>query len=83
MYNFQQHSLPLLFTLSNGGFVAPNHDGRFLLISNLINGMDNYKFPSLKKIQTFIHPIEVNCILQMRTLLSGNLIVAGGDSGFA
>lgn len=54
-----------------------------MLVSNLTNGIDEYKFPSLEKVQTFSHPIEANCILQTRTLPSWNLVVAGGDSGFA
>jgi hypothetical protein len=82
MYDFQQHSPSSLFTPTNSGYAAPNHDGKLLLVSNLINGVDEYKFPSLEKIQTFTHPIEVNCILQTRTLPLYHLIVAGGDSGF-
>lgn len=71
------------FILSNSGYAAPNHDGQLLLVSNLINGVDEYKLPSLEKVQTFSHPVEVNCILQTRTLPLSNLIVAGGDSGVA
>jgi hypothetical protein len=71
------------FILPNSGYAAPNHDGQLLLVSNLINGVDEYKLPSLEKVQTFSHPVEVNCILETRTLPLSNLIVAGGDSGVA
>ncbi len=55
----------------------------YLLVSNLKDGIDEYQFPSLEKVQTFSHPIERNCILQTRTLLAWNLVVIGGDNGFA
>lgn len=72
-----------LFSLTNSGYAAPNHDGKLLLVSNLKDGIDEYHFPSMEKVQTFTHPIETNCILQTRTLSSWNLIVTGGDDGFA
>ena len=37
----------------------------------------------MEKVQTFAHPIETNCILQTKMLSSCNLIVTGGDDGFA
>lgn len=72
-----------LFSVISSGYVAPNHDGKLLLVSNLKDGIDEYQFPSMDKIQTFTHPIQTNCILQTKTLPSWNLIVAGGDDGFA
>ncbi len=60
-----------------------NHDGKLLLVSNLKDGIDEFQFPSLEKVQMFTHPIETNCILQTRSLPLGNLIVTGGDNGFA
>ena len=57
--------------------------GKLLLISNLKDGIDKYRFPSMEKVQTFTHPIDTNCILQTRLLPSWNLIVAGGNDGFA
>lgn len=83
MYDFQLHTPSPLLTFTNSGYAAPNHDGSLLLVSNLVDGIDEYKFPSLEKVQTFNHPIEVNCILQTRTLPLWNLVIAGGDSGFA
>ncbi|KAH9009205.1 hypothetical protein EDB83DRAFT_2179998, partial [Lactarius deliciosus] len=58
-------------------------DGKLLLVSNLKDGIDEYRFPSMEKVQTFTHPIEKNCILQTKVLPLWNLIVAGGDDGFA
>ncbi|KAH9021083.1 WD40-repeat-containing domain protein [Lactarius hengduanensis] len=65
------------------GYATPNHDGKLLLVSNLKDGIDEYRFPSMEKVQTFTHPIEKNCILQTKVLPLWNLIVAGGDDGFA
>jgi len=67
----------------NSGYASLNHDGKLLLVSNLKDGIDKFQFLSLEKVQTFTHPIEMNCILQTRSLPSGNLIVTGGDNGFA
>jgi len=64
------------------GYAIPNHNGKLLLVSNLKDGIDEYRFPSMEKVQTFVHPIETNCIIQTRTLPSWNLIVTGGDDGF-
>jgi hypothetical protein len=65
------------------GYASLNQDGKLLLISNLKDGIDEYQFPSMEKVQTFTHPINTNCILQTRSLPSRNLIIAGGDNGFA
>ncbi len=67
----------------HSGYASLNHDGKLLLISNLKDGIDEYQFLSMEKVQTFTHPIDTNCILQTRSLPSRNLIVAGGDNGFA
>ncbi|KAH9033063.1 WD40-repeat-containing domain protein [Lactarius pseudohatsudake] len=60
-----------------------NHDGKLLLVSNLKGGIDEYQFPSMERVQTFTFPTEINCILQTKSLPQGNLIVIGGDDGFA
>ncbi|KAH8977098.1 WD40-repeat-containing domain protein [Lactarius hatsudake] len=65
------------------GYAAPNHDGKLLLVSNLKGGIDEYQFPSMERVQTFTFPTEINCILQTKSLPQGNLIVIGGDDGFA
>jgi hypothetical protein len=83
MYDSQYLSLLIVFSFTNSGFAAPNHDDKLLLVSNLKDGIDEYQFPSMEKVQTFTHPIETNCILQARVLPSWNLIVTGGDDGFA
>ncbi|KAH9174101.1 WD40-repeat-containing domain protein [Lactarius sanguifluus] len=68
---------------TNSSYAAPNYDGKLLLVSNLKGGIDEYQFPSMERVQTFTFPIEVNCILQAKSLPQGNLIVVGGDDGFA
>ena len=77
--NYHLHSV----LTYNSGYASLNYDGKLLLVSNLKDGIDEFQFPSLEKVQTFTHPIEKNCILQTRSLPSGNLIVTGGDNGFA
>jgi hypothetical protein len=72
-----------MLILPNSGYAVPNHDGKHLLVSNLKDGVDEYQFPSLEKVQTFSHPVEHNCILHTRTLPARNLVVVGGDNGFA
>ena len=72
-----------MFILPNSGYAAPNHDGKYLLVSNLKDGIDEYQFPSLEKVQTFSHPVVHNYILHTRTLPAWNLVVVGGDNGFA
>ena len=67
----------------NSGYASLNRDGKLLLVSNLKDGVDKYLFPNMEKVQTFTHPIDTNCILQTRALPSWNLIVVGGDDGFA
>jgi len=83
MYDFQYRTIPHLLMFPNSGNAAPNHDGKYLLVSNLKDGIDEYQFPSLEKVQTFSHPIERNYILHTRTLPAWNLVVVGGDDGFA
>src|ERR1700744_1749085 len=72
-----------MFSVAGSGYASPGYDNKLLLVSNLKDGFDEYQFPSMEKVQTFAHPIETNCILQTKTLSSCNLIVTGGDDGFA
>lgn len=58
-------------------------DGLYLFVTNLIDGVDQYRFPSLEKVQSFPHAIETNHPLQVSTVNQGALIVCGGDNGFA
>lgn len=71
------------FSHIDSGYASLNKDGKFLMVSNLKDGVDEYQFPSLEKVQSFKHPIATNCILQTKPLPSWNLIVTGGDNGFA
>jgi len=84
MYGSRYIPLPNMFSLTKqSGYAHPSHDSKLLLISNLKDGVDEYQFPTMEKTQTFSHPIETNCILHTRILPSRNLIVTGGDNGFA
>ncbi|KLO04090.1 WD40 repeat-like protein [Schizopora paradoxa] len=57
-------------------------DGAFLFITNLLDGVDQYRFPSMEKVQSFTHPISMNLPLQVATAARGQWVVSGGDSGF-
>jgi hypothetical protein len=58
-------------------------DSKYIFVSNLVNGVDQYTFPSLERVQTFSHHIENNYPLQVATLQQATFVVIGGDSGFA
>ncbi|KLO04551.1 WD40 repeat-like protein [Schizopora paradoxa] len=57
-------------------------EGAFLFITNLLDGIDQYRFPSLEKVQSFTHPISMNLPLQVTTAARGQWVLCGGDSGF-
>jgi hypothetical protein len=68
----------------NSGFATPSDEGEHLFVSNLRDGIDEYRFPGMQKVQTFAQPIEnKNRVIQVRKLPSHNFIVTGGDDGFA
>lgn len=68
----------------NSGFATPSDEGEHLFVSNLRDGIDEYRFPGMHKVQTFAQPIEnKNRVIHVRKLPSLNLIVTGGDDGFA
>ncbi|KZS99826.1 uncharacterized protein LAESUDRAFT_667510, partial [Laetiporus sulphureus 93-53] len=56
-------------------------DDEFIFITNLVNGVDQYKFPSLERLRSYTYPIVHNRIMQIATF--GTNIVVGGDDGFA
>jgi hypothetical protein len=47
----------------HSGYISLNRNGKLLLISNLKDGVDEYQFSSMKKVQKFTHPVDINCIL--------------------
>ena len=51
-------------------------------MTNLLNGVDQYRFPSLERVQTFSYDITANLPMQVATAFSGAWIVCGGDNGF-
>lgn len=55
-------------------------DGQRLLVSNLLNGVDQYSFPTMEHIGNFPHAIATNIILQVAMI--PRLAVVGGDDGF-
>ncbi|KLO03775.1 hypothetical protein SCHPADRAFT_814296, partial [Schizopora paradoxa] len=57
-------------------------DGRLLLVSNLRDGVDQYRFPILERVSTFPHPISINVPLQVALADDNQFVVCGGDSGF-
>lgn len=57
-------------------------DSKYLFVSNLVNGVDQYTFPTLERVQTFHHNIVDNYPLQVATLQQAAFVVVGGDNGF-
>jgi hypothetical protein len=58
-------------------------DSKYIFVTNLVNGVDQYTFPTLERVQTFHHNIVHNYPLQVATLQQAAFIVVGGDNGFA
>ena len=58
-------------------------DGSNLIVSNLVNGIDQYAIPTMERLQTFSHTILRNVPLQVTVARDGQWIVLGGDDGFA
>ncbi len=78
-------SLPFQIILISfrGNACLCSDDGHYIFITNLTDGIDQYRFPSLEKVQSFPHAIEINHPLQISTVILGAWIVCGGDTGFA
>ncbi|KLO04289.1 WD40 repeat-like protein [Schizopora paradoxa] len=53
-----------------------------LLVSNLRDGVDQYRFPSLERVKSFSHPISINVPLQVVLADDNQVVVCGGDRGF-
>ncbi|KZT12285.1 uncharacterized protein LAESUDRAFT_623922, partial [Laetiporus sulphureus 93-53] len=66
--------------LLNSGHSILSQDGQTLFVSNLVSGVDQYKFPSLERVRSYSYPIIRNQIMQVSTL--GTQLVIGGDDGF-
>ncbi|KLO04610.1 WD40 repeat-like protein, partial [Schizopora paradoxa] len=66
-----------------GNWAFCNRDGADLFITNLVDGIDQYKLPDFVKVKVFPHAIKSNFPLQVATTHRGTWVVSGGDSGFA
>jgi hypothetical protein len=58
-------------------------NGSNLVVSNLVNGIDQYIIPTMEQLQTFPHPILCNVPIQVTVAHNGQWIVLGRDDGFA
>jgi hypothetical protein len=58
-------------------------DSKYIFITNLVNGVDQYTFPTLERVNTFCHNIVHNYPLQVATLQQVAFIVVRDDNGFA
>ena len=52
-----------------------------LWVSNLADGIDQYRFPSLERVRNFHYTVINNHPMQIA--LCAQLVVVGGDDGFA
>ncbi len=65
------------------GNATISSDGVYLFVSNLVNGVDQYRFPTMEQVNTYPHPILRNFPLQVSTASHEGLwMVCGGDDGF-
>ncbi len=51
-----------------------NSEGSNMFITNLVDGIDQYKLPEFEKVKVFSHAIKSNYPLQVVTGLSGQLV---------
>ncbi|KLO03964.1 hypothetical protein SCHPADRAFT_1003437 [Schizopora paradoxa] len=58
-------------------------DKRFLLISNLVDGVDQYTFPDFEMTRHFPINIEYNFPMQLSAARQGDWIICGGTEGRA
>jgi hypothetical protein len=58
-------------------------NGSNLVVSNLVNGVDQYIIPTMEQLQTFPHPILRNVPIQVTVARDGQWIALGRDDGFA
>jgi hypothetical protein len=58
-------------------------DSKYLFVTNLVDGIDQYSFPTLERVQKFAHPIVKNVPLQVAIIQNASFVVSGGDDGTA
>jgi hypothetical protein len=56
-------------------------DSKYIFVSNLVDGVDQYTFPTLERVRSFSHNIVHNYPLQVSTLQQAAFVVVGGDNG--
>ncbi|EDR12897.1 uncharacterized protein LACBIDRAFT_323717 [Laccaria bicolor S238N-H82] len=56
-------------------------DGRTLIVSNLVDGVDTYSIPPREPLRTFCHPINQNVPLLVSAIPGSSLFVVGSDDG--
>lgn len=71
-----------VFTLTFRGNACLCSELECVFVTNLNDGVDQYKLPSLERLQTYTHAITGNYSLQIACSHKGNFVVCGGDSGF-
>lgn len=53
------------------------------MVSNLVNGIDQYILPTMERVRTFSHTIHRNVPLHVATAQENSWVLSGGDDGFA
>ncbi|KLO04083.1 hypothetical protein SCHPADRAFT_762338 [Schizopora paradoxa] len=66
-----------------GGSALCTSDGASIFISNLADGVDQYRLPEMEKVKTFPHAIKSNFPLQVTVARGGSWLISGGDNGYA
>lgn len=63
------------------GHAAIGGDGRTLIVSNLVDGVDTYSIPPREPLRNFRHPINQNVPLLVSAIPGSSLFVVGSDDG--
>ena len=63
------------------GHAAIGGDGRTLIVSNLVDGVDTYSIPPKEPLHTFCHTINQNVPLLVLVVPGSSLFVVGSDDG--
>lgn len=63
------------------GHAAIGGDGRTLIVSNLVDGVDTYSIPPKEPLHTFRHTINQNVPLLVSAVPGSSLFVVGSDDG--
>ena len=69
-------------TFVSGG-MSYCHEGEFLFVTNLKNGVDQYRLSTMEHVRCLKHPIITNVPQQLSFIPTHHILLTGGDDGAA